>query len=272
MRFLLLGPLEVHGPRGPVRITSLMQRTMLAALLIQEGRTVSLDRLVEDLWPEGPPKTARKTAHGFAWRLRRILADETARELATVGNGYRLVFDQQDVDGARFERAADAGTDLLRLGRADAALPRFTEALSLWRGPVLENVMATPSVVAYAARLEELRLTALEGMLAAELALGRNAPVIAQLRALVIQHPFREGFHELLMRGLYLSDRRAEALTAYHEAWKVLTTELGTQPCAPLQRLYRQISDSTSGLSPGRTAGGPRTVGLGGPGATCGEK
>ena len=227
-----------------------MQRTLLAVLILNHGRPLSVDRLIDELWPETPPKTARKTLHGYAWRLRNVLgsASPATHGLETVEYGYRLMTTPQQVDFVRFEHAVRAGIWEFRQDRPAAALPLLDEALSLWRGPTLDNVTRTLLVTAFQARMEELHLLVLEHKLTSELILGNHITTIAQLRSLVIEYPLRERLRELLMRGLHHSGREAEALMVYHEAARVLDSELGIRPGSNLQRLYREIRQGTNSV------------------------
>ena len=228
MEFKILGPFEVLDESGAVSIAGAKERSLLALLLLHGGRVVSTDRLVDSLWGDEPPGTARKSLQVRVAGLRKTLGQD---RIVTSPSGYRVSSERPDeLDLELFERLAAVG---------DAESLR--EALSLWRGPALVDFTREPWAVAPAARLEEVRLTVLEKRVDADLMLGRHAELVGELEELVVAHPLRERFRGQLILSLYRSGRQAEALEAYRASRRMLVDELGIEPGHPLQELERAI-------------------------------
>jgi predicted ATPase/DNA-binding SARP family transcriptional activator len=239
MEFRILGPLEVHDGAVPVAVPGAKERALLADLLVHAGRVVAADRLIEDLWGERPPGNPVNTLQGRVSALRRALGPVAAR-LATRPPGYRLDVDPEQVDAARFERLV-ADADRAAARDPARALGLLAEALGLWRGPALAEFADRPWAQAEAARLEELRLAAVELRAELRLAAGRHGELVGELEALVATHPLRERPRGQLMLALYRSGRQADALRAYRETRAVLAEELGIDPSPELQRLHQAI-------------------------------
>jgi predicted ATPase/DNA-binding SARP family transcriptional activator/tetratricopeptide (TPR) repeat protein len=241
MEFGILGPLEVRdGAGSPVRrVPGAKERALLADLLVNAGRVVSVDRLVEDLWGDHPPGNPANTLQGRVSALRRALGPAGARLVVTSPPGYRLAVDPGRLDAARFERLVAEATAL------DAPEARATrlleEALALWRGLALAEFADQPWAQAEAARLEELRLAATEALVGRRLAVGGHAGLVGELEALVAAHPTRERPRGQLMLALYRSGRQADALAVYQDTRAVLVEELGIDPSPELQRLHQAI-------------------------------
>jgi DNA-binding SARP family transcriptional activator/tetratricopeptide (TPR) repeat protein len=259
MQFLVLGPLEVVAEGHPVALPAAKQRALLAALLADVNRVVSADRLIEDLWEGRPPPSAAKTLQTYVSQLRRQLEPGIPpgawRTLQTVDGGYRLNVDRDRLDAARFERLVYEGRRALGRAEPATAASWLREGLALWRGPAYGELGDTPSTRAEAARLEELRLTALEWRVEAELDLGGHAELVGELEELVAREPFRERLWGLLMLALYRSGRQAEALEAYRRLRAGLADQLGIEPGPRLRRLQEQILNQDAALelaTPGR--------------------
>ena len=238
MDFRILGPLEARDgdvslPLGPKK-----QRALLAALLLDANKTVSLDRLVEQLWGDEPPDTAAKVIQTHVSRLRKVLPDGMLRTRAP---GYVLEIEGGELDLDRFERlcveARRARTD----GHHEHAAEALAAALALWRGPALAEFSSEPFSLTEGARLEKLRLAALEDRLDAELALGWHADVVVELESLVASHPLRERLRAQLMIALYRSGRQADALAVYSETRRILVQQLGIEPSRELRELERAV-------------------------------
>ena len=232
MEFRLLGPLEVVVDGSVVPLAGRRQRALLALLLLQANEVVSADRLVDRLWGETPPKEPLNALQFHVSRLRRVLPPSV---LVTRAPGYLLRLTDAELDLARFERLTAAAGEA---PPAEAAR-LLREALGLWRGPPLAD--AAGFLDPERARLEELRLAALEALAEAELAGGNAAAVVGELESLVAQHPFHERLRAQLILALYRSGRQADALAAYREARRLLADELGLEPGPELQRLERAI-------------------------------
>ncbi|MET7327247.1 BTAD domain-containing putative transcriptional regulator [Nonomuraea sp. NPDC005650] len=238
MRFGILGPLLVRSPSGePLVVGGPRPRALLALLLLDAGRTVSVERLVDGQYGDRPPAEAANAIQAQVSRLRRSLP---AGLIEFHGAGYRLAVSPDDVDAHLFERLCREGRRLLAAGRLPAAASSFREALELWRGPALADVADAPFAGPQALRLEELRLSAVEDLMEAELGLPEGSPVAA-LQDLVAAHPLRERPRGLLMRALEAAGRPSEALTVFDETRRLLADELGTDPSPELAALHLAI-------------------------------
>jgi DNA-binding SARP family transcriptional activator len=212
VRIEMLGPLEVYGgDGGMVFVAGLRLRTLLVALALSPGHLVSTTRLIDAVWGEQPPAGAVNALQALVSRLRRAL--RSAR-IESHPAGYRLLIDPDAVDVTRFERLVAAGRAALSDDPA-LAVRTLREALDLWRGPALVDVAEQEYFQATITRLEELRLTATEDRVEAELRLGRGAELVTELTALTLEHPLRERVVGALMRALSEAGRPAEALALY---------------------------------------------------------
>ncbi|GAA3434192.1 AfsR/SARP family transcriptional regulator [Kutzneria kofuensis] len=244
LEFTLLGPLGVQGADGPVQLTSTRLKQVCAILLVDSPRVVDVGRIVAELWPAGPPKSALSTVHTYVYLVRKQLAEHVAdvnKLVATVSNGYAMTVDRQAVDAFRFEQCVRDGRVLLDAGRAADASAKFDKALAMWRGSALVDVRGGPLLDAEAVRLDGLREAALELRIQADLAQERLAEVIPELQALVRRYPLRERFHHQLVAALNRAGRRADALIAYRHTCRVLHEELGLDPSYELRRLHHLV-------------------------------
>ena len=243
MEFRLLGPLEVSERERLVALGGLKQRSLLAILLLHANELVSTDRLHAELWGDAAPVTAAKSIQVYVSRLRKELG---ADRLTTRAPGYVLHVDASEFDVARFQRLREEA----RRAEPTAAARKLREALALWRGGALADLAYEPFAQIEIARLEELRLVALEERIDADLATGRDAELIGDLEALVAEHPLRERLRGQLMLALYRSARQAEALHAYQVARRELSDELGLEPSGELKRLEQAILQQDPALEP----------------------
>src|SRR5262245_61409387 len=184
MRFRILGPLLVDDGASWSTIRATQQRVVLAILLLEAGRTVPVERLVDELWGERPPPTAAATVRGYVMRLRRLLGGGLGSPLVTRGLGYELVVEDSDIDARVFSGLAASARHALANGRPETAAAELSQGLALWRGPALADVPASPAVTAEAERLGQLRLAALEDWLGVQLELGRHAEVVDEAQRL----------------------------------------------------------------------------------------
>src|SRR5262249_50561576 len=214
-------------------------------LLLNANRTLAVDRIVDDLWGEDVPETAHKMVQVYVSRLRKSLP---AGALHTRPPGYAVLLEHEQLDLHRFESLAAEARVSLAAGQSQQAANGFRDALSLWRGPALAEFASEPFAPTEAARLEELRMHALEGRLDADLELGRHGTLVGELEALIARYPLRDGLRRQHMLALYRSGRQAEALTAYHEARRALADELGIEPSAGLRELERRILEQDASL------------------------
>ncbi len=240
--FRVLGPLEVVHDGVAKRIGSPTQRTLLALLLMNPNEVVSTDRIVDVLWPDNPTEGRRKLWFHVS-KLRATLEPDGAEDAATLEtrpSGYTLRLDLDRLDAARFERLAHDARSLLE-DEPNRAAEMLRRALALWRDRPFADVLHEDAVSSEVARLDEIRVTALEERLDADLVLGRAGELVPELEALVAEHPFREHPHAQLMLALYRAGRHAEALAAYAQARRILVIELGIEPSERLKELQRRI-------------------------------
>jgi DNA-binding SARP family transcriptional activator len=241
--FGILGPLTA-GVDGGQRLDlgGRKLRELLAMLLINLNRCTSASRIADALWQGHPPASADVTLRTHVSHLRRRLADIGAQDaLVTRQAGYGLFVHPDQVDAARFEHLLGLGQEALGLGEPERATGLFAEALSLWRGSVLEDLGPPDFASTEAARLEELRLVALDHRIESDLALGKHHAVIAELERLIVEHPFRERLHCQLMLALYRSGRQADALAVSASVSRKLADELGVDPGPALRDLETAI-------------------------------
>jgi predicted ATPase/DNA-binding SARP family transcriptional activator len=239
--FGILGPVQVRSADGSVvAVGGPRSRSLLALLLLEAGRVVSAARLIDGLYGQNPPGDAANALQSQVSRLRRRLRDQgdPGGLIEFQPAGYRLAVDPEDVDAHRFERLAREGRQALAAGDHPRAAGLLGEALGLWRGPLLADVAGGLSAEAQVARLEELRLAAVEDRVEAELAVGGQGGIVAELQALVAAHPLRERLRVQLMRALDASGRPAEALAVFEDARRMLAEELGVDPSAELAAVH----------------------------------
>ena len=242
MEFRILGPTEVLDRGRRVPLPSGRGRALLVLLVLHAGEPVSADRLIDELWGEDPPPTARTVVHGLVSRLRRVL--DSSRDgarlgtiLQTFGSGYRLAIEPDAVDAHRFKRLIDEARGV----PAEQRAANLSEALALWRGSALADFSYEPFAQRAITTLEELRAQAIEDRIDADLASGHSAELVPELEQIIRDHPFRERLRGALMLALYRSGRQADALQAYHDARTLLVEELGLEPGPALRELEAAI-------------------------------
>jgi predicted ATPase len=244
----ILGPVEVLVDGRAVPLGGPKQRALLALLLLNANEVVSRERAIDFLWAEHPPERAVNALQVYIHGLRRLLgADRIARR----GSGYQLLVEAEELDLLRFQRLREGGQAALTRGDPGVAAMQLGEALGLWRGEPLSDLALDSLGESERGRLEELRLGALELRIEAELALGRQEGLIAELEALVGEHPWRERLRAQLMLALYRAGRQAEALAAYQAARQELGDQLGIEPSPLLRELERAVlrQDPSLGLA-----------------------
>jgi predicted ATPase/DNA-binding SARP family transcriptional activator len=246
VQFGVLGPLVVGtAPGQPVPVGGPRPRALLVLLLLDAGRVVGVERLIDGQYGDDPPAGAAGAVQTQVSRLRRALG---AGVVEFGPGGYRLAVDPDDVDAHRFERLAATGHDRLAAGDPAAAAQALRAALALWRGPALAEL---PAPNPAAARLEELRLAATEDLVEAELALPAGTSV-AELGRLVAAHPLRERLRAQLVRALHVAGRRAEALAEFEKARRLLRAELGADPSPELADAHLAVLRADRPAAPAR--------------------
>ncbi|MGW0808230.1 BTAD domain-containing putative transcriptional regulator [Nonomuraea sp. NPDC002799] len=246
----MLGPVLVRADDHDIGIGSPRARAVLAALAIRANHIVTVDQLIEDVWGESAPPTARNTLQVYVSALRRGLADVAGEVRITRRSpGYLLTIDPALIDWERFEALAAQGRHAMRDKRHDVAADLFRQALALWRGPALADLPDSPLRQGVGVRMEEARLAALSERVDADLALGRHGTIVAQLRELVRDHPFDERFAAQLMTSLYRIRRRSEALEVYRGTRQKLIKEMGLEPGPHLRELHASILADDASLA-----------------------
>ncbi|MEN8114779.1 MAG: BTAD domain-containing putative transcriptional regulator [Actinomycetota bacterium] len=236
MEFLVLGPIEVCSAGTQIRVGGVKQRSILALLIANEGRAVSADRIVEGVYGEDAAADLRRSVQSFVSMLRRDLGDV----IVGTGDGYALDAPREAVDAARFEDGVASGLGVLG-DDPERASVLLGEALGLWRGDPYADVDGRAVFEPEIVRLNELRFTALEARVEADLACGRHRQFVGELEALTTEYPLRERLWGLLMLALYRVGRQADALGAYQRLRAVLGEELGIEPSTELRQLEEQI-------------------------------
>jgi DNA-binding SARP family transcriptional activator/Tfp pilus assembly protein PilF len=256
----LLGPLEVRCDGVAVAVGGGKQRAVLAALLLQAGRTVLAVDLAEWLWaPAAPPPSAKVTLRNYVRRLRRALGSGGDQLIMTRPGGYLIRVEDCVLDLARMEQVLGAARSAGRDGDWEQASAHAAAALGMWRGEPLLDVDLPGLTAEHLPRLAEMRLEAQELRIEADLTLGRHAEVVAELPQLLAANPVRERLYALLMLAYYRCGRRVEALSAYRAAHDILAEEAGADPGPELQALHQQLLHDDPALAappaPGTEAG-----------------
>ena len=225
-------------PTSPV----LCRSPLLACLIARPGQIVSTDSLIFELWGDSPPNMANNMVSIYVHRLRKeVIGDADGKVLVHRAPGYLLRLSPNDLDLQVFESLVAEGRAALAAAEPERAAGLLGEALGLWRGPLLADVPPSPLIETQADQMAELRIETTELRVEADLACGRAARVVAELRGLVTEYPLRERLWALLMRALEGAGRRAEALETYAQARQVIADELGVDPGSELQRLYAEL-------------------------------
>jgi predicted ATPase/DNA-binding SARP family transcriptional activator len=236
LTFCILGPLEIRAGERVLGLGGAKQRALLLRLLLVPGQVVPIERLMEDVWDD-PPGSAAHAVRVYASTLRKTVGDIVRAR----AGGYVLDVEPAAIDAVRFARDMEAGRRALAQGEPERASAVLSDTLALWRGPPLADVRYAPWAQGEIARLEELRLAALEERVDADLALGRATELVGELQSLVAAEPLRERLRRQLMLALYRSGRQTDALSAYRDARRALLDELGLEPGTELRALERSI-------------------------------
>jgi DNA-binding SARP family transcriptional activator len=252
----ILGPISI-APVGTVSARLAPKpRKILALLLLNANKIVPTGSLMTELWGETPPRSATTTLQTYVLHLRKALGaawkielPEIAKKvLTTHTNGYMLSVGRGTIDLHLYDELVAEGRHALESGQMERAAAHFDKALSLWSGPPLADVPIGRLLEAEVMRLEEDRLSTLEGRIAADLQLGRHHQLLSELTSLAVQHPFHEGLHEKFMLALYRSGRRHQSLDVYQRLRSSLVDELGIDPSPRLQRLHQSVLASDPSL------------------------
>jgi len=242
----ILGPTEVRHDGSPVTLRGAKPRQLLVLLAMRANHPVPTEELIEELWDGEPPPSAATALRVHVGRLRQVLELERdpaapSGRLPAGPHGYLLRVEPDELDVERFERLLVLAREADEHGDPAAAVPRLTEALDLWRGPALADARDLSATRTEVARLDELRVVAIEELAEVRLALGEHALAVDSLTAAIKEHPLRERLTEILMRALYRSDRQADALRTYSDLARRLDEELGLAPSARLRKLEEDV-------------------------------
>jgi DNA-binding SARP family transcriptional activator/Tfp pilus assembly protein PilF len=241
MWFGLLGPLQVVDAGQEVLVPAAKQRTLLAALLLRSGQALSPAQLAELVWDGAPPPQSAVTLRSYVMRLRQSLGRAAAARIVTGGAGYAIEVAEDEFDITSFNALCRTGDAARRAGQWQRASEELTRAQSLWRGPPLADIPSQMLQAAELPRLEQLHLQATQLRIEADLQLDRFNEIMPELRALTAKQPLHEPFHALLMLALCRTGRQADALGVYHDARRILVTQLGIEPGRELQDLHQRI-------------------------------
>ena len=251
----ILGPLQVRGDAGqPIELGGPRLRALLIRLALDAGQTISAERLCADLWPADGPADSGNALQALVSRLRHAAGPEAVRHRP---GGYQLTVPPEQVDAAEFERLVGVARGALSAGDPEHGATVLRGALRLWRGPALAEVADLSFAARPVARLEELRLAAIEDRIEADLALGRGAGLAPELEELAAAHPLRERLRGQLMRALYLAGRQGDALNVYQETRELLADQLGVDPSPALSDIHLAILRGA--IPGGRPPGTPRS-------------
>jgi DNA-binding SARP family transcriptional activator/WD40 repeat protein len=242
VRFQVLGPLRVTADGRELPLGGPQQRLVLALLIAARGRTVSTGSLIEGIWGESLPPTARKALQGYVHHLR----GEIGGSIVTQARGYSL--DADDVDAVHFEQLCDRAGDLVD-SEPQTAADLLREALTLWQGPAYADLSDQHALLPEVARLENLRVATIGDRIDADLALGRHDALIGELEGLTLEHPFQERFWAQHMTALYRAGRQTEALRAYERLRRFLADESGLEPSEQLKELEERILNQDPALT-----------------------
>lgn len=257
MQLRLLGPLELVGPDGAIKLGAAKERALLAALAIHVDESISEDHLADALWGDAPPANVTKTLATYVSRLRRVLAANDGLAIETTPGGYRLRADAGVLDVSVVESLLRQARELTASGDAAGAAMKLADALASFHGQPLSEFVALPWARAEAARLADLRFVVLEERITADLGRGRHHELVGELEARCAESPLREHLWALRMIALYRSGRQADALRVCGELRSVLRDELGVDPGPEIRALEQSILDQDPALDWAAGLGAP---------------
>ncbi len=249
----LLGPVEISASGHRPEISQQGLRALLALLALTPDRIAATSVLIDGLWQEAPSRPRELNLHARVFQLRKQLAalepDRECSRIVTHERGYQLTLAPDELDLSRFEALADRGKRAARAGDPATAAVLLQQALGLWRGPALADVVGSSDrLAAEASRLQELRLDVCADYGDAMLAAGWHRELIGELAVVVADHPWREPLRHQLMLAYYRSGRQADALACYDEGCQVFERDLGVPPGPELTVLRRRIQQADPAL------------------------
>jgi SARP family transcriptional regulator, regulator of embCAB operon len=242
--FEVLGPLQMFADGRPVPLGAPKQRAVLAMLVLNRNRPVSVDALIDAVWEQEPVPAARTSIHSYVSRLRGLIGSagvDANQVLASAAPGYQLSVDDRDCDLGRFIAEKNAGVHASGAGRFEDASKHLSAALAEWRGPVLDDLYEFAFVGTFATALDEIRVVAHTAFAEAEIACGRADALIPRLEMLSAQHPFRERLWAQLITAYYVAERQSDALDAFRRLKNNLAENLGIDPGPTVSALHERI-------------------------------
>jgi DNA-binding SARP family transcriptional activator len=242
--FGVLGPLQLLADGRPVPLGAPKQRAVLAMLVLNRNRAVSVDALIDAVWEQEPVPAARTSIHSYVSRLRGLVGSagvDANQVLASAAPGYQLSVDDSDCDLGRFIAEKNAGVHASVAGRFEDASKHLSAALAEWRGPLLDDLREFAFVDTFATALEEVRVVAHTALAEAEIACGRADALIPRLEMLSAQHPYRERLWAQLITAYYVSERQSDALDAFRRLKTNLAENLGIDPGPTVSALHERI-------------------------------
>ncbi|MGW0845416.1 AfsR/SARP family transcriptional regulator [Streptomyces sp. NPDC002787] len=271
MEISLLGPLDAKSAGTPIMPRAAKQRQLLALLALHANRAVPVPMLMEEIWDDGPPRSASTTLQTYILHLRRLISGSlgdrsgmVAKEILLYQHGgYQLRMLPGTVDAQEYDRVAAQGQAAFDAGDQERAVAAFRRALDIWQGPALADVRTGTLLELERVRLEEGRLGILERRIDIELGMGLHTELLPELAVLTGRHGLHEGLYALRMVALCRAGRPSEALSAYTTLRTRLTGSLGIEPSPRLQRLHRAVLAGDPILDSGGAAGaygGRRTI------------
>jgi SARP family transcriptional regulator, regulator of embCAB operon len=246
LTYRVLGSLQVRINGRECTPQASKVRQVLALFLLRSNQIITVDSIIAELWGDCPPRTAVTTAQTYIYQLRKLIAkygDErlAGETLRTTPPGYTIIVTNEQLDCVQFECIVEQARALLVAGETSRAAVLLRQALRMWNGPALTGVEHGRWLQSHVAHLEEMRMLALELRVRAEMRLGYHRELIPELKSMVQNHPYHEWLHAQLMIALQRSGRRGDALSAYHEVRRLLSSELGVEPSADLQRVHQKV-------------------------------
>jgi len=242
--FEVLGPLQMLADGRPVPLGAPKQRAVLAMLVLNRNRPVSVDALIDAVWEQEPVPAARTSIHSYVSRLRGLIGSagvDANQVLVSAAPGYQLSVDDFHCDLGRFIAEKNAGVHAAAAGRFEEASRHLSVALAEWRGAVLDDLHEFAFVGTFATALSEVRVVAHTAFAEAEIACGRADALIPRLEMLCAQHPYRERLWAQLITAYYVAERQSDALDAFRRLKTNLAENLGIDPGPTVSALHERI-------------------------------
>lgn len=255
----VLGPFRVSQSGVPVQLTAVKPRKVFALLALQADQVVPVASLVEEVWDESPPRSVQTTLQTYILQIRQLIAaaldgdhvklpNGAKSVLVTEPGGYRLDTHGGLIDAQEFDALSSAGHRARERGDWSETASYFGRALALWHGRALTDVQCGSLLQVEATRLDQSRMSVLDGRIEADLSMGRHHELVGELSGLAARHPLHEGLHQQLMLALYRAGRRSDALQVYRQLRTALSQTLGLDPSPGVEQLHGAVLDASARL------------------------